>query len=581
MIRSKLVGVLALLAVVAAWPARAQDPEPALEGTVTSSAGEPLAGARVGVERVREPGRGSIETLWEGETDPAGRFAVAGLQPGAVRVRAHHTSAGRSVAAWVEVQGAYAAARVDLALPATRELVVRVAGPLAEGGAVVSGAAHRGDARSRVPHQYWGLDAERPGLHPTNLPPGDYQAVVYGVDPEGRAWWAHEAVALAAGDGAHVLTLRPRATPAPRTGRVTSADGEPAPAWLTIRPLEPSWLREHWTTVAYGVYDRFDGWPTDRSGAFALPGLPPGRYRVRALPVARGLGRAAVELDVTPDEDPEPLRIACRPAAPVEVRAERFGGAEGLVLYGPPGLRVEDFEPRGDGADRLAGAMDLGAEGKEGAGSERDDAAAAEPALRVHGLLPGERALLLSTPLARAVGAPAARAELAAGEATARLETGPPALVRVAVRRARGRIAGGAAWVEVLLDEAPPAGGWATRAPVRPRGPGSFAFDGGEEPPIPEWSGGLSDDPGPPELQLAGAWTDARSEALFALPPGRWRLRAAPVEALLGADDGRVPNGPWSAEAVVDVDFGEAAEVALELPDPEAAEAAGDAGAGR
>lgn len=249
----------------------------ALRGRVLAADGTPATRLHVHAAAEPDPARPRQLSHAEAEPDADGRFALAGLVPGAYRVTvsAYHEDARAVPQEPLSVVLAADSPELTLTLPATGELrgVLRDAGGHGIDRAMVM-LAGSGDAQHV-------LAADDGSFVFPAVAARDYQLIarrngqrLAGATPDG------EPVTVTA--GALTTTAPIVATPDLRlTGLVRDPGGAPvAGAFVVLRSRSQQLLAP---PVA-----------TDAAGRFTVPALAPGKYRVRAY--RRGGGEATADL---------------------------------------------------------------------------------------------------------------------------------------------------------------------------------------------------------------------------------------------------------------------------------------------
>lgn len=273
----------------------------AIRGSVVDAAGKPVEKIRVSAQAQPDPSKPRAQTTgaWGEKTDAAGRFALAGLLPGAYRV---------SVDAWdppratppkpleVTLPEGKDLEDIRIALPATGEVRGRVRDP--QGRPVGRIGVELSDGK-----QWQSVPAADDGTFRfEHVAAGEYRAVASrGWDSTARAPGTSdddvqgEKVSVRGGSVESVdLVVEPAAGAI--TGVVKGEDGEPvADAFIEASRESDSAARAAGSAIRQGRWGSFGETPhlTDPDGRFSVAGLEAGKYTVIAQ--RKGGGEAIAE----------------------------------------------------------------------------------------------------------------------------------------------------------------------------------------------------------------------------------------------------------------------------------------------
>jgi len=229
---------------------------------------------------------------------------------------------------------------------------------------------------------------------------GRYDVAAVAEAADGSLRWAVATVTLPPPDGGLDLAFEPAAAV---VGQVRGP-GRAALTAETVRvhPLDRRLVRLR-DTIDYG-YGRAweDARATDREGRFAFRGLPPGSWRVVAVPDDPELARGEGGVLALPGETGL-VRLAAPQARAVDVVAEEDLFDRTVTALGPPGCYVALVEGRTVrvGGLRVGDAVDVTVRGEEDEGAlarcrtrvpaEGEPVLAFRPTTRVRGRVFGPR----------------------------------------------------------------------------------------------------------------------------------------------------------------------------------------------
>lgn len=323
-----------------ALPPLTLTPAEQLRGTVVDGRGRPVAGVDVALELDPPPPHAPADdpAVVRATSDARGSFALGGLPPGVHRLAVDDRS-WRTDPQLVRVPGP----ALRLALHPARQRSGRVSD---ERGVPVAGARVATLACPAPPLLAAALGAlERDGV--TTAADGSFAVADPSVPPD--AGWL---VAGAAGRAVALVALAPTEADAPLTvtlapacrvaGQVVDAAGRGVPRALVSLELEGEDAPQQAFLAPRATR-------ADAGGTFALDGLAPGHYTLRAAS-----GRGTAERRIAPAPGDEPLRVAVGGVPSLVVR---LTDAEGRAVAGEDVV----LRPLGDAALLRAGERERSA----------------------------------------------------------------------------------------------------------------------------------------------------------------------------------------------------------------------------